>query len=187
MATICPVCGKDDAVQKVSAVVSSGLSSGKFSGPTGGVTYLGGKWGGVGGYTVLSGGTASELARILSPPSRKEVVNERAAGCFRFLALATVVLGAPSCFFVGMDGGAGSLGLIALIVAVLVFLYAEHIGHQVKEAIAVEDGKIKEPLRKWQRLYYCFRDDVVFDPETNEPYQPQELKHILYAETETSP
>ena len=68
MAAVCPVCGKDDAIQKVSSVVSSGQASGAFSGPTGGVAYVGGKWGAVGGYTTLSGRTSSELARLLAPP-----------------------------------------------------------------------------------------------------------------------
>ncbi len=68
MPAICPVCGKDDAIQLVSAVVASGQATGTFSGPSGGVAYVGGKWGSVNGYTTLRGGTTSQLAQLLAPP-----------------------------------------------------------------------------------------------------------------------
>jgi hypothetical protein len=50
---VCPVCGKNDAIQKVSGVVASGQASGTFSGPTGGVVNVDGKWGTTGSYTSL--------------------------------------------------------------------------------------------------------------------------------------
>jgi len=59
MPTLCLVCGKDDVIQKVSAVVSGGQVPGTFSGPTGGLAHVGGKLGAVGGYTTLSGRTTS--------------------------------------------------------------------------------------------------------------------------------
>jgi hypothetical protein len=51
----CPVCGKSDAIQKVAGVVASGQASGAFSGPTGGVVNVDGKW-----------GTAEPLVLLLS-------------------------------------------------------------------------------------------------------------------------
>ena len=41
----CPVCGKNDTIYKVSGVVASGQASGTFSGPSGGVVNVDGKWG----------------------------------------------------------------------------------------------------------------------------------------------
>jgi hypothetical protein len=63
------VCGKNNAIQKVSGVVASGQASGTFSGPSGGVVKVDGKWCATGGYTTLSGSTVSNLAALLSPPA----------------------------------------------------------------------------------------------------------------------
>ena len=32
----------------------------------------------------------------------------------------------------------------------------------------------------WSRLYYCFRDDVIFDPEKGEHRPPAQLKELLF-------
>jgi hypothetical protein len=66
---VCPVCGKNDTIYKVSGVVTSGQASGTFSGPSGGVVNVGGQWGTTGSYTTLSGSTATNLAALLTPPS----------------------------------------------------------------------------------------------------------------------
>ena len=69
----CPICNKDDAIQKVSALVTGGRSSGTFSGPSGGSTYVGGEWVYVSGHATLSGSSETDLARLLaSPPSPKQ-------------------------------------------------------------------------------------------------------------------
>lgn len=39
---------------------------------------------------------------------------------------------------------------------------------------------------RWDRLYYCFRDDLVFDPETGETCRTETLQQFLYANTRTS-
>jgi len=66
---VCPMCGKNDTIYKVSGVVTSGQASGTFSGPSGGVVNVGGQWGTTGSYTTLSGSTATNLAALLTPPS----------------------------------------------------------------------------------------------------------------------
>jgi hypothetical protein len=80
----CPVCGKNNAIQKVSGVVTSGQASGTFSGSSGGVVNIDDKWGATGGYTTLSGSTVSNLAALLTPPQEPK---KRAFGW-----LATVVI-----------------------------------------------------------------------------------------------
>ena len=64
----CPIDNKDDSIQKVSAVVASGQSSGTFSGPTGGTVSYDGKTGSVSGYSSLSGSSISNLAQLLGHP-----------------------------------------------------------------------------------------------------------------------
>lgn len=85
MSAVCPVCGKDDAIQKVSSVVSSGQSSGTFSGPTGGVVHVGGKWGTVGGYTSLSGRSTTEVAQLLTPPAAPKQYTTKSYNTFGIL------------------------------------------------------------------------------------------------------
>lgn len=72
MSNSCPICQKDDAIQRVVAVVQSGRSSGTYSGPSGGVAYSDGKWGSVSGYSTLSGSTVSDLAKSLVPPQEPQ-------------------------------------------------------------------------------------------------------------------
>ncbi|GAB4574703.1 MAG: hypothetical protein Kow0077_22600 [Anaerolineae bacterium] len=36
-------------------------------------------------------------------------------------------------------------------------------------------------MDRWAGLYYCFRDDIVFDPETGEWCHPADLHEFLYA------
>ena len=55
MTNFCPICNKDDAIQKVTVIVAGGRSSGHFSGPPG-------------DYTPVYGNTVSGLARLLAPP-----------------------------------------------------------------------------------------------------------------------
>jgi hypothetical protein len=68
MEIICPIDKKDDAIQKVSAILMSGNVIGSFSGPSSGAVNVDGKSGSLIGYTYLSGATQTELARQVAPP-----------------------------------------------------------------------------------------------------------------------
>lgn len=65
---VCPLCNKDDAIQKVSAVLLSGASSGSLSGPSNSYISVDGKSGSAFGYTRLSGSSSTDLAELLTPP-----------------------------------------------------------------------------------------------------------------------
>ena len=41
-------------------------------------------------------------------------------------------------------------------------------------------------MERWNRLYYCNRDDIVFDPETNETCSKKDLKQFVYETQEGS-
>ena len=70
---ICPQCENDSSIQRVSAVVAGGVSTGSFSGPTTAITYSDGKIGNAGGYTHISGGTSTNLAKILDLPQEPKI------------------------------------------------------------------------------------------------------------------
>ena len=68
MSLACPIDNKDNTIQKVSAVVAGGTSTGSFSGLTSGVVDVDGKTGNLGGFSTLTGGTKSNLASFLASP-----------------------------------------------------------------------------------------------------------------------
>lgn len=107
MPNICPVCGKDDAIQRISSIVSSGEASGTFSGPSVGVTRVDGKWGTTGGYTTLSGSTRTQLASKLARP--KEPEKPSGFGCW-WIAIA--LLAVPSFFQIFLFPGCAAVACI---------------------------------------------------------------------------
>lgn len=154
----CPICGNVDAIQKVSTVVFAGTSSGRFSGPSGGLVYAGGKWGTAGGYSSLSGMSTTMLASSLSI----EKPGGHAAGLG-----GCMVLSLPSLLtFLGCtmleDGG-----VVAVVIGLGVFIY--FMFHMLKEQnrrLKIIEEIWAEAAETWNKLYFCFRDDVVFDPES---------------------
>ncbi|HMR98328.1 MAG TPA: hypothetical protein PKE62_03655 [Anaerolineales bacterium] len=67
--TVCPKCNKDDSIQKLSAILATGISTGSYSGPSGGYVTVDGKSGNVSGYSHLSGSSITELAKLVSAPN----------------------------------------------------------------------------------------------------------------------
>jgi DNA-directed RNA polymerase subunit RPC12/RpoP len=189
--TRCPTCGRDDAIQKISAILTGGKASGTYSGPSGGVAYVGGKWGAVSGYSTLHGSSMTDLARLLTPPHEPE---SRAFGCFSssliwffFGLLALGGCGNSIGIIVGLEKNQTVYALIsdlALgIVGILVLVW------YIRKSISV---RAKYPTRKaawdaamirWNRLYYCNRDDIVFDPQTRETCKLREMERFIYQQT----
>jgi len=179
MSTLCPVCGKDDAIQKLSAIVASGQASGTFSGPSVGATRVDGKWGTTGGYTTLSGSTVTELARKLASPPQPQPKG----GCVVALGVLLGGLFVLNGLLVSGDTSVGlgpALALILVGVCVIALPIAYYKKEQVRVA-AQEEPAWEESMRKWQRLYYCFRDDLVFDSQTGETCQPDSLTEFLHS------
>ncbi|MDY7076737.1 MAG: hypothetical protein SXV54_07395 [Chloroflexota bacterium] len=167
---VCPVCNKDQFVQKVSAVVSAGTVSGTFSGPSGGTIRSGNQSGTYGGYTSLSGTTASDLVLLLEAP--KEPKMPRVMSKMDFLLWIALVVGGAFLTF----------GL-SLIVGFLCWLLVDIvIGDKEEERAKYAQKKAQwETAReRWSRLYYCHRDGIVFDPVTDEYCQPADTQTFLF-------
>ena len=92
MPIVCPIDSKDDAIQKVSALVSAGKSTGSFSGPSGGLTRTGEGWGSTVGYTTLRGGTITDLAKMLTPPRKPKQSIYLAISLFILTRRATLLI-----------------------------------------------------------------------------------------------
>ncbi|MGB6882371.1 MAG: hypothetical protein WBD86_03705 [Microgenomates group bacterium] len=187
MTTICPICKKDDAIQKVTAVVSSGQATGTFSGPSGGIAHVAGKWGVVGGYSTLRGETMSTLSQFLSP--LQERPKPWLSGCCSKLLLVVSLLSLPFLALVLSDYDATPQKTAEFIAIVLFvgggyfFLSCFLKRSYQKELVnwADQESQRKKETDVWERLYYCFRDDIVFDPKTGESCQPEELEQFLHS------
>lgn len=205
---VCPQCGHDDRIQKVQAAVVGGISEVRSSGGFGGVTYSGGQWGAFGGPSATSGTASTLLAQRLMPPDEPKVrlpwyrrawlmpegfnewlyfkIGPLWDGC-SLIALSVLsillVLGAVVGLISGDSGGAANVfcgavfcGLFALYISRRRGSYSKE-----KERLAAERVLWEQAMARWAGLYYCFRDDIVFDPETGEWCHPADLHEFLYA------
>lgn len=186
MSAVCSECGKDDAIQKVTSILRGGTSSGTFSGPTGGATFVDGKLAPVGGYSRLSGTTRSQLAEILAPPKQPEAKVD--AG-LKILAICIwsffiMMLLAYSCASSGYMSQSDQRGYlltlgISLFFAVLVTWIISNLKKDAEEKLPSELDVWTKKMEVYNRLYYCHRDDVVFDPETGASVSPQKMNELL--------
>jgi len=196
----CPLDNKDDAIQKVSAVVAGGIASGNFSGFTGGVVNVEGKSGNIGGYSTLTGETSSNLAKLLTPPSKPNQPSNTNIGIIILIFMvSTLVIGfgggmlllsllffmSRSEGFIGVLLGGGFL-FLAILAGVGLFLLIRFIIRKDKEHQKIgwenylADKSIWEiAMQKWNRLYYCHKHGIVFDPENGEYCEPPSLREFL--------
>ena len=190
MVNLCPVCSKDDAIQRVEIVVQAGVSSGVYSGPSGGVTYSDGKGGTVGGLTTLNGSATSNLAALLALPGKptKETGGFH-LGCGSILGFFAIV---GACFVTVIFSNEGTSKQLG--VALLVGLF-----YGIPSVLLLKTGFRKrtlgnqeypQALEKWEnaktlwhRLYFCHRDGVVFNPESHKTCQPSQIGEFIYEES----
>ena len=187
---LCPICSEKDALQKLSAIVLSGQSSGRFSGPTGGVTYTGGKLGVVGGYSSLEGRITNELIKLLMAPS--EPTKKGGLGFLRWLGLWYLIWAILFVFGGGLSNDGTSLETWRAYLFIFLFGLSLFLTYQIgknidrdmkkknEKAYEKEKALWDEAIARWGRSYYCFRDHVVFDSETGARVPPEKLDELLY-------
>ncbi len=179
---VCPACNKDDALQHVAAVVSSGQSFGAFAGPTAGVAVAGGHVGVFGGYTSMSGVMTNQLAAALAPPIAPPLPTDR--GLLLAWGLAIIVVSlvlegivllvreawspAPNPYPMpvrsALIGLAVLIGIGAGVCGLLWCAIARQ--RRKKEKWNAQAFRASKAMNVWSRMYYCTRDHVVFDPQS---------------------
>ncbi len=176
----CPQCGKDDMIQKVSAIYSAGIASGSYSGPSAGVAIGSGKPALVGGYATVHGTNQTALSSKLSPPSKPT----RRLPPEALIAILLIVIACPVITYreealrfpvqssiIGVTG----ILLLALIIPVG-YRQEKRLFQQTEEKIR----QWEQAITQWDQLYYCARNDCVFDPATGKAVSPERLSELLY-------
>jgi hypothetical protein len=178
---ICPICKRDDSIQRLSAIVASGTASGTFSGPSGGITHSGNETGTYGGYTTLSGTSMSNLARSLSLPNDPKFPTIYTPVETAFLSILILVAGIVTL----------GLGFIVAILSLLVVVSRGPIviGDPKQEIAKYTKNLVDLRLAKdyWLSLYYCHKDGIVFDPSKNEYCPPEETVTFVYRHIQEIP
>ncbi len=159
----CFKCNYSDQIQKVSAIYSAGISSGSYYGSS---TPLGES---KPSFTTVSGSSQSLLSRRLAPPNKP-------SPSFMLIVLDVVLAGfAIFCII---------LPCLFLLVLIYVLSYKPKVDQskkEDKERLAKEIPLWETAMERWNRLYYCMRDDVVFDPDTEASFRPEEMMNYLYS------
>jgi len=173
MSNVCPICKKDDALQKLSSIASSGSARGSFSGSSVGLAHIDGKWGTTSGSSYLSGTLTTDLAKLCAPP--KEPVNPRN----RMGIIGSLVGTLPimlGIFMLTLDIGIGKYVILGGLATLPFLRWAS------TSAIRKYDDEQSAwalKMAKYNKLYYCFRDDAIFNPESIEIFPPADLADFL--------
>jgi hypothetical protein len=195
----CPKCGNADKSEKVSGVVGTGAGTASLSGPTGGATYSDGKRGNGGGYTTINGRQSTDLAKMLAPPAEPSSTSpySRQQGKFWLYlfwpALVGLSFGGLAILgsLLSFTGGRPLEGLLSLVLGVcllasvrVVFMRLREWNRRKQQALQVlckaEYREWRMAMTRWERLYYCSLDDLVYDPNTGENRRPQEMAGWIY-------
>lgn len=173
--TACPVCATSAHSEKVSNVVRCGR-----------------------GKLIFGNGEIAryetELAELLDePPRPRETSILRAAmealpplAVLAGVLLTIALLQSQDYVVIPQKAAevARNIGLVwfgLLIPGVLILRYA-----QTRVDVEREMPSWILARRRWSSLYYCSRDDVVFSPILNAVATPQEIREMLYADTDPS-
>jgi hypothetical protein len=160
--TVCPKCEKDDQVQKVTSIVTSGSATAYHK---------------VDGFAGGSGTSVSQtqLAKRLAPPSKP--ISNGINGVPPVMAMLILVGGGLLIAFVlfslPANDNLGYVG-IALFLGIVIWISSKP-DNKLKSQLLVWEQK----LSNWKELYYCHRDDCVFDPNTNKTASPENLERLL--------
>ena len=164
MPIVCPVCNRNDMIQRVTTVVDAGTVRGISNAPI------------IEGENLIPASSyhASTLANRLKPPAEpKKPEIDWNAGCTLSLLAGFLIYATIASL---TDAETVAIGLLCCgLPGILVTIAAYRVfnkPNEAKEQYLHQLAKWNKGIERWQRLYYCARDDILFDPETNEVYPP---------------
>jgi hypothetical protein len=139
---VCPTCNKNDQIQKVTSVVATGTISG----------YHGSA------QTGLAESMRKPLPHMDHGP---EVGTAFGGGCLLLVPIAIGLI-----FLGSWLDDSGNLGIAYVLLFGYIAIWLSYVGYAMARSSAVK-GPFAERMKAiddvWMRLYYCFRDDLIFD------------------------
>ena len=159
MSTPCPVCNRIDAIQKLTAIQALGKV--ETSGP--------------GGLSE----SATKLILDIQPPYAP---NYDGCTCLTVLALSAVVGGIVAIVNVIETGKDEPLIGLFVAIVIAVFFVRSAISSYIKTKRKRQQWQAKLPkaMEIWNRMYYCARDDIIFDPETGKYYPREQFRRLFW-------
>jgi hypothetical protein len=203
---VCPECGHSDKIRKVSAIVAEEIHSvsgtqfmdSTFVDKEGGIHYHSHP----APYSGIQ--TSGRAEQFLPPPEPTPKRFSALLTAFGVLLLFVggimlagflVIIGGKVLLSLGDVSNSGletlvgpvfifgciSINIVFWMIIGLLILRAKP-KHETKEKerVAREKPLWRDAMKKWERLYYCERDDVVFDPETHKSCQRQAIREFIY-------
>jgi hypothetical protein len=132
------------------------------------------------------GSSESEIARRLSPVLQKPGGTGLRVALSAIVAVLGSLLACGLFALVSIPGneryGCGGW-VLGIIVATVVLTLLPLLGiPQIKRQQANYERKMQQASARWSRLYYCGRDDIVFDPGQNLAVPVRDLASYLYGQ-----
>lgn len=186
----CPICGESDQIQKVSAVINAQTSF---------VSGTERRWTSEEGWqnVPFHGVETSELARQLQPlrePRKEVIVWFGLIPANLFSWWATVMLILSTLCYGTMSIGMLGIGIFSLLRSEPQFLFGFPMSialggillwfwvriprkkQKGEQKYREEIDIYNKAMERWERLYYCYRDDRVFDEKNQSSFRP-DLTH----------
>jgi len=116
------------------------------------------------------------LSKKLSPPPKPSFSDYAGCGLVSLIAVGGVG------FFVGFLLTGNALIAIAFTVAAVIGVAAWLAKKEEAEKRNYDQAmeRYNRAMPVWERLYYCGRDDIVFDPDTGESVPADSMNELLY-------
>jgi hypothetical protein len=168
---ICPCCGQSDLTQKVSLIYFESLAGKSIRGLK---------------ESARPAVSARAISRRLAPPSvgSPSVWGSLSSVHPDLVAIVFAVAGLFLLYQIGIAFTAARLpGAVILFVALAIYLaIRRHLIGRYRTIRAAQDQThqaIQEAIQRWSRLYYCARDDAVFDPSSGSCIPPEQMMDYL--------
>jgi hypothetical protein len=115
-------------------------------------------------YSSRNGSASSAISSLLAPPEPPKRLG------FGFYMLWCFVLLLPAVV------------LLPLVFPLLFWLKKYRVEHAKRKGYAQNYELWEKAVAKWDRLFYCHRCGITFDPQTGAWCMPRELGEFLYRE-----
>jgi hypothetical protein len=182
---ICPICQKDDQLIKVASIVDAGTHH--LSGTSN--EWLSDNYGGHWTNVPITATQRSELATKLALSAQPTKPSITIGTCFiwtlTFLFVPAVVFGFGLFVSIGMGSWgdkfrtfSGYLGCAIPVILFIIYLIWFIVA---RSKYAVDKPKWDRAWYIWNRLYFCYRDNKIYDPENGATLDVANLNKYIFS------